>query len=123
MLAHPDHVQGEDQSTARIVRACRGQVLLKSGAEGFVMAAAPGLGLGIAIKMADGAARGKFGVLARLLGRLGVLPEAEAAALVASVEPPTLDSNGQEVGRTEIVFGQDAPRRRRAGLERLLAED
>ena len=45
-----------------------------------------------------------MGVLARLLGRLGVLPVDEAEALVADVAPRIADSNGSQVGRVEITI-------------------
>ncbi|WP_426956157.1 asparaginase [Muricoccus radiodurans] len=95
----PDHLSGRDAATSRVVRAMEGRVPLKQGAEGFVVAFVPERGLGIAIKMADGASRGKMAVLATLLGRLGLLAEDRVAALVEAVEDPILDSNGQRAGQ------------------------
>lgn len=103
--AHPDHLSGRGGATGRIVRATGGRVLLKGGAEGFVVGFAPEAGLGIAIKLADGAAaRAKMGVLAALLGRLGLLDAPAAAALAAEVEPPVLDGNGRPVGRIAVAL-------------------
>ncbi|MBX6375931.1 MAG: asparaginase [Acetobacteraceae bacterium] len=104
MRAHPDHLSGRDQPTSRIIRATQGRVLVKGGAEGFVLALVPDRGLGIAVKIADGASRAKMGVLAALLGRLGLLDAAEAEALCGAVEPPVLDSNGRAVGRIAITL-------------------
>ncbi|NKC32513.1 asparaginase [Falsiroseomonas selenitidurans] len=109
MTAYPDHLSGLDSPTARIVRATGGRVAVKGGAEGFVMAVVPDRGLGITIKIADGAARAKYGVLARTLGHFGVLPTAEAEALVESVNGQITDSTGAVVGGTEIVFETPVP--------------
>jgi L-asparaginase II len=109
MVAHPDHLSGTDSPTARLIRGAGGKVILKGGAEGYLLAAAPERGLGFAIKMADGASRGKFGVLARLLGHYGVLRRAEAEALIRAVEPPLTNSNGDEIGRVEITIEKPMP--------------
>jgi hypothetical protein len=34
---YPDHLSGRDQATSKIIRATNGRVLLKGGAEGFVV--------------------------------------------------------------------------------------
>lgn len=102
IAAHPDHLSGRDQPTSLIVRATRGRVLLKGGAEGFLVAFVPERSLGIAIKVADGAARGKMGVLVRILDALELVDD--AAALEAAVEPPFSDSNGRPAGRIEIAL-------------------
>lgn len=102
MRAHPDHLSGRDQATSKIVRATGGRVLLKSGAEGFVVGFVPESGLGIAIKIADGATRAKMGVLAAILGRIGLLDSVAAASLAEEVEDPIRDGNGALVGRVVV---------------------
>jgi L-asparaginase II len=104
MRAHPDHLAGCGQPTGRLIRATECRVLVKGGAEGFVLGFVPEAGLGIAVKIADGASRAKMGVLAAVLGRLGLLGAAEAEALVAEVEPPVRDSNGRAVGRVAVTL-------------------
>jgi L-asparaginase II len=79
-------------------------VLLKGGAEGFVVGFVPDQGLGIAVKLADGASRAKMGVFAALLGRLGLLDAATTAALVQAVEGEIADSNGKPVGRIAVTL-------------------
>ncbi len=103
MLAHPDHLAGRDEPVARLLRFCEGNVIAKGGAEGYVMAAVRDKGLGIVVKMGDGAGRAKMGVLARILGRVGALPVDQAEALVLALDAPVTDSNGQDVGRVEVV--------------------
>jgi L-asparaginase II len=101
---YPDHLSGRDQATSRIVRATNGRVLLKGGAEGFVVGFVPDQGLGIAVKLADGAGRATMGIFAALLGRLGLLDAAATAALVQAVEGDIKDSNGKTVGRIAVTL-------------------
>jgi L-asparaginase II len=54
---------------------------VKTGAEGVFCGMLPTLGLGIAIKMWDGAGRAAEVAMATLLDHLGVLPAAEKEAL------------------------------------------
>jgi L-asparaginase II len=98
--AFPDHLSGRGSATGRIVRASGGRVLLKGGAEGYVVGFVPERGLGIAVKLADGAARAKMGVFAAILGRLGLVEDAER--LAAEVEGEIRDSNGRPVGAIRI---------------------
>jgi L-asparaginase II len=104
MATYPDHLQGQDAATARLVRATNGRVVLKGGAEGFLMAMVPERGLGICIKIADGSPRAKFAVLARVLGHYKVLETEQAETLIPDLCPPITDSTGALVGGTEIVF-------------------
>jgi L-asparaginase II len=99
---HPDHLSGRGSATGKIVRASQGRVLLKGGAEGYVVGFVPEDGLGIAMKLADGSARAKMGVFAALLGRLGLVDAAEA--LAQDVEGAIADSNGQLVGAVRITL-------------------
>ncbi len=85
-----------------MVRATQGRVLLKGGAEGYVVGFVPDRGLGIAVKLADGASRAKMGVFATILGRLGLLDAAEAVA--AQVEGEIRDSNGNAVGEVRVAL-------------------
>lgn len=104
MAAYPDHLSGRDQATSKIVRATGGRVILKSGAEGFVLGFVPERGLGIAVKIADGATRAKMGVLAAIIGRLGLLDTEAAQQLAIAVEDPIRDGNGTLVGRVAITL-------------------
>ncbi|HWT09944.1 MAG TPA: asparaginase [Roseomonas sp.] len=100
--AYPDHLSGRDSATGKIVRATQGRVLLKGGAEGFVVGFVPDQGIGIAVKFADGAARAKMGVFAALLGRLGLVDAADS--LAEAVEGEIRDSNGKPVGSTKVTL-------------------
>lgn len=100
--AFPDHLSGRGSATGQVVRATQGRVLLKGGAEGYVVGFVPERGLGIAVKLADGAARAKMGVFAAILGRLGLVEAADS--LAAAVEGEIRDSNGQPVGAIRVAL-------------------
>ncbi|MBI0534933.1 asparaginase [Roseomonas sp. KE2513] len=100
---HPAHLSGRGRPTERIVAATEGRVLLKEGAEGFVLGFVPERGLGIAVKITDGATRGKMALFATVLGRLGLLPADRTAELARAVEAPVLDSNNRVVGEVAAL--------------------
>jgi L-asparaginase II len=80
MVAHPDLVAGEGRACTELMRACSEPVALKTGAEGFFVAILPRRGLGVALKVIDGAARGANCAIASILVRLGVLDADHPAA-------------------------------------------
>ena len=100
--AYPDHLSGRGAATGQVVRATQGRVLLKGGAEGYVVGFVPDRGLGIAVKLADGATRAKMGAFVAILGRLGLVEAADA--LAAAVEGEIRDSNGKPVGAVRVVL-------------------
>jgi L-asparaginase II len=111
MLAYPDHLAGRDNPLARLIRYCDGNVVAKTGAEGYLVGCVRDKAIGIAIKVADGdgSGRAKLGVLARILGRVHALDTADAELLVAAVEPAIADTNGKEVGRLAITIQPPQP--------------
>jgi L-asparaginase II len=76
-FARPDLVAGEGRFDTIAMRALAPSVFVKGGAEGVHCAALPGLGLGIALKVDDGAKRGAERALAEILASL--VPEARTA--------------------------------------------
>lgn len=73
MMAHPELVSGEGRACAALMRAAGGRAAVKGGAEGYYVAILPGLGLGVALKVMDGAGRASEATMAAILARLGVL--------------------------------------------------
>ena len=74
MNAEPFMVAGSGRFCTRINGALPGLVQVKTGAEGVFCAMLPTLGLGVALKMWDGAGRASEVAMAALLDHLGVLP-------------------------------------------------
>lgn len=81
MFTHPEMVAGEGRACTRLMRVMDG-VAIKTGAEGVFIAILPERGLGVAIKIADGATRAAEAALVHVLAALGALdpahPEARA---------------------------------------------
>jgi L-asparaginase II len=79
MTREPFMVAGTGRFCTRVMSKLGDAVVLKTGAEGVYMAALPGLGLGICLKIADGAARASQIALAAVMERLGISGAAELA--------------------------------------------
>ncbi|MBV9540186.1 MAG: asparaginase [Alphaproteobacteria bacterium] len=96
MIAFPELMSGTNRACATFIRACGGKASVKTGAEGFFGAWIPALGLGVAIKIDDGAGRASETAMAAVLDQLGVLGEdAKARALIRA---PVLNTRGVAVG-------------------------
>ncbi len=108
MLAHPDLVASEGRPCTELMRAAGGAVLIKAGAEGVFGAALPAAGIGLALKIDDGASRAAQMVLAALLVQLGVVSPHEPA-IRRFLEPPVLGADGIRLGQIRA-----APRLREA---------
>ncbi|MGY6633635.1 MAG: asparaginase [Alkalilacustris sp.] len=87
MMAHPGLVAGEGRACTGLMRAMAGRAAVKTGAEGVFVAILPDRGLGVALKIADGAGRAAETAIAALLVRLGALdPDAPGVARWRSPE-------------------------------------
>ncbi len=95
MNAEPFMVAGTGRFCTRINEALPGVAQVKTGAEGVFCGMLPTLGVGIAIKMWDGAARASEIAMATLLAHLGVLPAAQKDELL---HPPVRNVVGLLVG-------------------------
>jgi L-asparaginase II len=73
MCLHPELVAGEGRACTRLMRAMGGKVAVKTGAEGVFVAILPQMGLGIAVKILDGATRASEAAITALLVHLGAL--------------------------------------------------
>ncbi|MGZ9809004.1 asparaginase [Pseudoroseicyclus sp. H15] len=79
MRAHPELISDEGAACTELMRACGGKVTLKGGAEGVYTAILPELGLGVTLKISDGAMRAAEAAIAGVLADLGVLDRASPA--------------------------------------------
>ena len=73
MREHPLLVAGEGRACSELMAAMDGKVAVKTGAEGVFIAKLPDQGLGVALKIEDGATRASEAAMAAILVRLGVL--------------------------------------------------
>jgi len=94
----PLYIAGHGTVASELNEVTQGAVLAKTGAEGIVTAALPKLGLGIAVKIADGSARARSVALLAILDHLGALSKEEKQKLQAHISPTLLNSRGLAVG-------------------------
>ncbi|PTQ74967.1 asparaginase [Celeribacter persicus] len=73
MRTHPDLVAGEGRACTELMRAARGKATIKTGAEGVFTAILSEQGLGVALKIGDGATRASECAIAAILVKLGAL--------------------------------------------------
>ncbi len=71
MTHHPNLVAGEGAFDTELMRLAQGELVCKSGAEGVECIGRIGEGMGIAIKVMDGAKRAKYAVAIHLLKQMG----------------------------------------------------
>ncbi len=98
VAAEPFMVAGTGRFCTRVMALTGERALVKTGAEGVYCAALPELGLGVALKVDDGATRAAELVMGRLLVALGVLSETEAEELGNVLEQPVRNRAGHVVG-------------------------
>lgn len=99
MTRRPDFVSGTGRGDLALMRAGAGDWVAKVGAEGVQAIGVASAGLGIAIKVADGASRAVVPAAIAVLDRLGVLDGPARTALEALARPVLHNARGRAVGR------------------------
>lgn len=103
IAAEPAMIAGERRFCTKVIRATGGRALVKTGAEGVYCAAIPELGLGVALKIEDGAGRAAEVAMGALLQRLGILDEGVAETLRPILRPTLHNRVGRAVGEIRPV--------------------
>ena len=98
MTRHPHLVGGRERFDTAAIEAGRGAFIVKVGAEGVYAAALLGQGLGVALKIDDGARRAAEVAVTALLDHAGVLDHGARKSLAGSLERPVLSIAGKPVG-------------------------
>jgi L-asparaginase II len=109
MLAHPYIVAGSKRMCTALMTESQGRVFAKVGAEGVYCAGVPSEGLGVALKVEDGALRAAEPALLQVLSTLGVLTDDDMAALSRWSRPEIRNTRGEVVGRIEAMIQLTAP--------------
>lgn len=104
MATYPDLVAGEGRACTELMRAMKGRVALKTGAEAVYVAIVPERRLGIAIKIEDGNARASEAVLVGILTQLGVLDAAHPLAQ-KRLPAPQINARGFRTGELRLTQG------------------
>jgi L-asparaginase II len=98
MAVEPFLVAGTDRFDTAVMTATGGAVLVKGGAEGVYAAIMPSRGLGVALKVDDGAKRAAEVAAGHVLRRLGAISTSAAAQLMAYLQPNIHNVAGRVVG-------------------------
>lgn len=98
MKAHPDLVAGNGRACTELMQAMDGRTVVKTGAEGVFIAILPERGLGVALKVQDGATRASECAMAALLVRLGVA-DPNHPSVIKRLCPTQYNFAGLETGR------------------------
>ena len=103
IAARPEMVAGTGRFCTAVIAESGARVLLKTGAEGVFCAALPESGLGVAVKVDDGAGRAAEVAMASVLR--GVIDDALAACLADYLVAPLTNHAGLRVGEVRPAAG------------------
>jgi L-asparaginase II len=117
MRARPVLVGGTERFDSAMIEDTGGRVVAKIGAEGMHSVTVPELGLGIAVKVEDGAQRAQYPAVVHVLQRVGALDERLTPRLADYLRKPIRNTRNEVVGEVRVDAGDGppapAPRRRR----------
>ena len=98
MTTHPGLVGGPGRFDTVVMAAAAGAILVKGGAEGVAAAALLERGIGLAVKIDDGAKRGAEAALAALIRRFGGTTGRLDRVLAACADGPLRNTQGLVIG-------------------------
>jgi L-asparaginase II len=104
MTQHPDMVSGEARCDLAYMRAGAGDWVSKVGADALQTIGFRAAGLGIAIKIADGATRALQTATYSVLDQLGLLDDTQRARLAHYRQPALTNVRGTKVGDIRAVL-------------------
>lgn len=93
MTTYPELIAGTGRSCTALMHAAHGKAAVKIGAEGVYAAMLPEAGLGVALKIDDGATRGAETAIATVLEKLGALEGGTGLT-----HAPIINTRGDTVG-------------------------
>ena len=102
MTRHPFMVAGTGRLCTRLMEEECGRVFAKVGAEAVYMAGDVDRGVGVALKVEDGAWRAAPSALLAVLELAGILSPGAKRALEDFLEPAVTNTLGDEVGRMAV---------------------
>ncbi len=101
--AEPWYLAGTGRFDTALIEATGGRIVGKAGAEGVHGDALPREGLGLIVKVADGARRATAPAVLAICGRLGALDAGESERLAEFGAPEIFNVAGLAVGRLEAA--------------------
>lgn len=93
---------GTDRFDTVMLEASGGRIVAKIGAEGIHSAAVLDLGIGITVKVEDGAPRAQYPALVTALQHIGALDDPLPSRLQEFLSRPVRNSRGELVGSVEL---------------------
>jgi L-asparaginase II len=102
MQTRPFLIGGTERFDSILIEETEGRVIAKIGAEGVHSVAVPERGLGIAVKVEDGAQRAQFAAVVSVLQRLDVLPSRLPPRLEELLHRPIRNTRGEVVGELKM---------------------
>ncbi len=102
MTDQPFLIGGTDRFDTLLMAAGKGRILCKIGAEGVHTLALVDQGIGIALKVEDGAARAQYPAVLAILDALGALPTEMPDALRDLAGRDVRNTRGEVVGETRV---------------------
>ncbi|OLE16790.1 MAG: hypothetical protein AUG20_00745, partial [Gemmatimonas sp. 13_1_20CM_3_60_15] len=102
MSKNPFLVGGTDRFDTALIAETKGRVVSKVGAEGVHCALIPARGIGIALKVEDGAQRAQVPALLRLLQEMEELPDPLPPRLHEWMHKPVKNTRGECVGEVTL---------------------
>lgn len=103
MTMHPEMVSGTGRSDLAFMQAAPADWVAKGGAEGVQAIGIRSAGLGIALKVADGNARGLYTATIAVLRQLGLIDSPETSPLAQWVRPQLTNLAGIRTGEVRAV--------------------
>jgi L-asparaginase II len=104
MTTRPDLVSGTERSDLHLMTAGRGDWVCKVGADAVQAIGIRSAGIGIAIKVADGASRALHTATFSVLEQLGLLDEHARTVLERFRQPPVTNARGAVAGDIRPLF-------------------
>jgi len=98
IVREPEYVAGSERFDTDLIRVGNGRIVGKVGAEGVHATALLDIGIGLVLKVVDGAQRAVAPAAMALLNRLGVLDEGQRAALQRHARAVVPNAAGTIVG-------------------------
>ena len=104
MIAHPEMVAGKDRFNTDVMKAFKGRIVSKSGAEGVQCAGDVERGIGIAIKTEDGNGRAAIVAIMEVFKQLGIGNDKIYGELVEYIEKPIKNHRKEIIGTIKPSF-------------------
>ena len=96
---HPLMIAGSNRFCTEIIEKTKGEIFVKTGAEGVFAGVVPSAGVGIALKIDDGATRGSEVAMGAVLNKLGFIDDEMQSKLIQQLSPKIFNSQGNQTGR------------------------